>query len=100
MLLFDNYFSCASSQIHHNRPLSVQNAAQYFEHREIQIIDISGRENTTKSENTKKDGKSDKPFPVHSSPAGRLILGELNEDRTQQNTHVSASSIQSVALNY
>ncbi|XP_053387812.1 coronin-1B-like isoform X2 [Mercenaria mercenaria] len=70
-----------------NRTLNIQNAAQFFEHREIQIIDIHSRENTTKSENNKKDGKTDQSFPAQSSPAGRLILGEVNGDRSQQKPH-------------
>ncbi|XP_060605093.1 coronin-1B-like isoform X3 [Ruditapes philippinarum] len=70
-----------------NRPVNIKNAAQYFEHREIQIIDIQDRENTKKLENRQKDGKNAKSLPVRSTPAGRLILGEVNEHRSKQPAH-------------
>ncbi|KAL4216781.1 hypothetical protein ACF0H5_024504 [Mactra antiquata] len=66
-----------------SEPLSLSNAAQFFKHKEIEIIDIRRSEKAKVSESSKKD----KNLSVQSSTGGKLILGELNEEKSGPNNH-------------
>ncbi|XP_052786744.1 coronin-1A-like isoform X2 [Mya arenaria] len=81
--------------------LSVQNAAKFFEHREIEIIDIKHVEssssqgkgdhsNSSVSKGDHSNPKGDNSSPINksnNSPQGRLILGEIkNDDQSKANT--------------
>ncbi|WAR29826.1 COR2B-like protein [Mya arenaria] len=88
------------SKIKPSHSLSVQNAAKFFEHREIEIIDIKHVEssssqgkgdhsNSSVSKGDHSNPKGDNSSPINksnNSPQGRLILGEIkNDDQSKAN---------------